>query len=227
MHLPSTVCQKMPSAIPRQRFDHLWCHAIPVAWRRLSQLFACRRCAMSNHGGLLPSSFVREADSNLHNSAVDSFRMSSDSCLSLACRLRSWVQSSRLTVRPTPSRCTIPVRCFVCPVFARNSVALCLLRCSELLTVFFRDSSDFLRNIFSASKCSLDFCIWWCMPLLSRGIACAVLEIILPRSSICISPAANVCVSVFGTRAVVEASSSFSATGLHPFICGGQAAFCW
>ena len=69
----------------------------PVALPRFIEAPACGRCAVSNRGNLLPSSFVaREADSSLHNSIFDS-SMLPDSSFSLAYRLSYSVQCSRLT----------------------------------------------------------------------------------------------------------------------------------
>ena len=71
----------------------------------------------------------------------------------------------------------------------------------------------------------LFFCVCPFAPLLSCGLACAVLEIILPRSSNCNSPATSICIAIFDAVAVLKASLSFSVVGLHPVICRVQAAF--
>ena len=162
--------------LPRERFDLLWCHTDPILVPCLdsSKFSLAADVPCQNRGGCLPSCFAaREADSSLHNSIVDSSSMHSDSYFSLAYRLTSSVQCSPLTVKPIASRCSMSVTFFVCSFifskFCSAMFALCLLRCFRTTdrAFFSRDSHHFLRNIFSASKCSFDCCIRPFTPLLS------------------------------------------------------------
>ena len=138
----------------------------------------------------------------------------SDSYLSFAYRLSSSVQRWRLTVQ-----CSIYLKRFVCrvvfPSVCSASFALCF------------HSPHFLRSIFCASKRSLEFCVFLIVPLLSSGIVCAMLEISLPKSSSCVSPAASICISIFATIAVSQASSSSSVPRPQQFNCAVQAASGW
>ena len=149
----------------------------PVALPRFIDALTRRRCAMSHHGGRLPSSFAaREADSSLHNSIVDFSRFLSDSPLSLAYRLSSSAQCSRLTVSPIPSQCCISVKLFVSPFtfssFCSAIVALCILRCFRTSDrALFQRFGPLPSKQFLCLEVFSKICLCSFIPLLQCGIA--------------------------------------------------------
>ena len=193
-----------------------------VALPRVIEPLACTRCAMSKRGCLLPSSFAaREAGNSLHNSICNSFRILSDSDVALTYRLSSPVWSSRLTVKPTPSQSNMFVKLFVChcvfPSFCSAMCGRCFLRCFQTSD---RACSEihlrFLPSIYSASKCSLDFCVG----LFDRARdRCA--QVVQLYVSSCVHLHLQI-----RHRAVLKASSSYIVLGLQLFTCGVRAAFC-